>query len=379
MLFHLFFELKEYFSPLNVFRYVSFRIMVSFVTALIVSLALFPWLIRQLQRRQIGQVVSESLGANHQDKRDTPTMGGLLIIVAMVMSTLLWSDLTNPLVWIAVIVTILFSGVGFLDDVMKLGVRGSKGLSERGKLIGQFTVAFLALGALLYIWAPGFSTELYIPFVSVEKFTLHLPTWLYIVFAAFVIVGASNALNLTDGLDGLAIGPAIAGAGTWTLLAYLSATTFTVPVLVGGETVNATFDIAAYLMIPSVDGGQELAIFASAMAGAGVGFLWFNANPASVFMGDVGSLGLGAAMGVLAVLTKNELLCVLVMAIPVVETLSVIIQRYSYRVRKKRVFLMSPVHHHFEKKDWGETKIVVRFWIISFLFCLLALASLKLR
>lgn len=379
MLFHLFFELKEYFSPLNVFRYVSFRIMVSFVTALAVSWALFPWFIRQLQARQIGQVVSASLGANHQDKSNTPTMGGLLIIVAMSMSTLLWADLRNPLIWLALGITVAFSVVGFIDDVMKLGVRGSKGLSERGKLVGQFSIAFIALGALLYMWAPGFSTEIYIPFVSVEKFTLHLPSWLYLIFAAFVIVGASNALNLTDGLDGLAIGPVIAGAGTWTLLAYLSATTFTVPVVVGEVSTLATFNIAEYLMIPSVEGGQELAIFASAMAGAGVGFLWYNANPAAVFMGDVGALGLGAALGTLAVLTKNEILCVLVMAVPVAETLSVIIQRYSLRLRGKRVFLMSPIHHHFERKDWGETKIVVRFWIVAFLFCLLALASLKLR
>lgn len=379
MLFHLFFELKEYFSPLNVFRYVSFRILVAFVTALAVSLALFPWFIRKLQERQIGQVVSTSLGANHQGKQNTPTMGGLLIIVALVVSTLLWSDLRNPLVWLAVGVTSLFAGVGFIDDVMKLGIRGSKGLSERGKLLGQFTIAFLALGGLLFLWAPSFSTEVYIPFVSVERFTLHLPMWLYLVFASFVIVGASNALNLTDGLDGLAIGPVIVGAGTWTLLAYLSATTLTIPVVAGDATVNAVFDFAEYLMIPSVAGGQELAIFASAMAGAGVGFLWFNANPASVFMGDVGSLGLGAGLGVLAVLTKNEILCVLIMAVPVMETLSVIIQRYSYRMRGKRVFLMSPIHHHYEKKDWSETKIVVRFWIIAALFCLLALASLKLR
>lgn len=379
MIFHLFFELKEYFTPLNVFRYVSFRIMVAFITALFVSLALFPWFIRQLQARQIGQVVSESLGEAHQAKNNTPTMGGLLIIVAMLISTMMWSDLSNPLVWLAVGVTGALSVVGFVDDVMKLGVRGSKGLSEKGKLIGQFAIAGLALGLLLYVVTPSFSTEITIPFVSVDKFTLNVPPWLYIVFGSFVIVGASNALNLTDGLDGLAIGPVIAGAGTWTVLAYLSATTFTIPVVVGEMSTVATFDIAKYLMIPSVEGAQELAIFASAMAGASVGFLWYNANPASVFMGDVGALGLGGALGVLAVLTKNEVLCVLVMAVPVGETLSVIIQRYSLRLRGKRVFLMSPVHHHFEKKNWSETKIVVRFWIVAFLFCLLALASLKLR
>lgn len=379
MFFHLFFELKDVFSPLNVFRYVSFRIMVAFLTALFVSLALFPWFIRQLQKRQIGQVVSTSLGEHHQSKNNTPTMGGLLIILSMLISTLLWSDLLNPLVWIAVGVTFLLAVIGFIDDVMKLGERGSKGLSERGKLIGQFSIGFGAMALLLLLVMPEFSTNLTIPFVSVEKFAWDMPLWLYIVFGAFVIVGASNALNLTDGLDGLAIGPVIAGAGTWTLLAYLSATTFTIPVAVGNMSALATFDIAEYLMIPSVPGAQELAIFASAMAGASVGFLWYNSNPASVFMGDVGALGLGGALGVLAVLTKNELLSVLILAVPVGETLSVIIQRYSLRLRKERVFLMAPIHHHFEKKDWSETKIVVRFWIVSFLFCLLALASLKLR
>lgn len=379
MIFHLFFELKEYFTPLNVFRYVSFRIMVAFITALFVSLALFPWFIRQLQGRQIGQVVSEALGEAHQAKNNTPTMGGLLIIVAMLISTLMWSDLTNSLVWLAVGVTAALSIVGFVDDVMKLGVRGSKGLSEKGKLVGQFSIAGFALVLLLFVVTPSFSTEITIPFVSVDKFTLNVPRWIYVIFGSFVIVGASNALNLTDGLDGLAIGPVIAGAGTWTLLAYLSATTLSVPVVVGDVSTIATFDIAEYLMIPSVQGAQELSIFASAMAGASVGFLWYNAKPASVFMGDVGALGLGGALGVLAVLTKNEVLCVLVMAVPVGETLSVIIQRYSLRLRGKRVFLMSPIHHHFEQKNWSETKIVVRFWIVAFLFCLLALASLKLR
>lgn len=379
MLFHLFFELKEYFSPLNVFRYPSFRIIVAFATALTITWSLFPWFIRQLQLRQIGQVVSESLGQHHINKKNTPTMGGILIIVATLVSTLMWADLRNPMVWMIVVVTLLYAVVGFIDDVMKLGVRGSKGLSERGKLVGQVAIAIGALGGLLWMGADGFSTQLYIPFVSTEKLAITLPPWLYLIFGTLVIVGASNALNLTDGLDGLAIGPVIVGAGTTTLLAYLAATTFTIPVLIGDVSTIASFDIASYLRIPRVEGGAELAIFAAAMAGAGVGFLWYNANPAEVFMGDVGALGLGAALGMMCVLTKNELLCVIIMMIPVVETLSVIIQRYSYKVRGKRVFLMAPIHHHFEKKNWGETKIVVRFWIISFLFCLLALASLKLR
>lgn len=379
MLFHLLFELKEYASPLNVFRYPSFRVLVAFGTALAITYSLYPWFIRQLQRRQIGQVIREELDANHQSKSNTPTMGGILLIFAALIATLLWSDLTNHLVWIAVGVTVFNSGVGFVDDALKLGKRGSKGLSEKGKLLGQFAVAIGAVTILFMATPVPFSTELHVPFVSVDRFTLTLPIWVYIGFAAFVIAGAANAVNLTDGLDGLAIGPVIVGAGTWGLLAYFSATVFTVPVVVEGTTVTASFELAEYLMIPQVAGAQELAIFCAAIAGAGVGFLWYNTFPAQVFMGDVGSLGLGAALGTLAVLTKNELLCILIMGVPLLEAVSVIIQRYYFKMTGKRVFLMSPIHHHFEKKNWSESQIVVRFWIISILLCLLALASLKLR
>lgn len=379
MLFHLLFELKEYASPLNVFRYPSFRVLVAFGTSLAITYSLYPWFIRQLQRRQIGQVIREELDANHQSKSNTPTMGGILLIFAALIATLLWSDLTNHLVWIAVGVTVFNSGVGFVDDALKLGKRGSKGLSEKGKLLGQFAVAIGAITILFMATPVAFSTELHVPFVSVDRFTLTLPVWVYIGFAAFVIAGAANAVNLTDGLDGLAIGPVIVGAGTWGLLAYFSATVFTVPVVVEGTTVTASFELAEYLMIPQVEGAQELAIFCAAIAGAGVGFLWYNTFPAQVFMGDVGSLGLGAALGTLAVLTKNELLCILIMGVPLLEAVSVIIQRYYFKLTGKRVFLMSPIHHHFEKKNWSESQIVVRFWIISILLCLLALASLKLR
>ena len=231
------------------------------------------------------------------------------------------------------------------------------------------------------------NTTLYFPFVSVERFTLELPTWLYIAFAAFVMVGASNAVNLTDGLDGLAIGPVIMGAGTFSVLAYASAAVFTVqgmmggePLMVEGEAVYAQFDVANYLMIPKVAGAHELAIFCAAIVGAGVGFLWYNTLPAQVFMGDVGSLGLGGALGTVAVLTKNELLSAIILGIFVLEALSVLIQRYYYKATGgKRVFLMAPIHHHFEKKNWSEAQIVVRFWIVSILLCLVALASLKLR
>lgn len=377
MLFHLLFELRDQ-PALSVFRYPSFRIIVSMITSLAITYALYPWFIRQLISRQVGQKIREEL-VEHQEKQDTPTMGGILLILAAIISTLLWSDLTNPLVWIAVGVTFIFSAVGFVDDAMKLGERGTKGLSERGKLLGQFSVSFGVLAALAYGGFFALDTHLYFPFVSVDRFAPELPVWFYIVFAAFVMVGSSNAVNLTDGLDGLAIGPVIMGSGTFAVLAYASAAALGVDVLVDGQTHTAVFDVAEYLRIPRVEGAQELAIFCSSIVGAGVGFLWFNTFPAQVFMGDVGSLGLGGALGVVAVLTKNELLSVIILGIFVVEALSVIIQRYYYKATKKRVFLMAPIHHHFQKKDWSESQIVVRFWIISILLCLVALASLKLR
>jgi len=379
MLFHLFNEFRDQFTPLNVFRYPSFRILVSLVTSLIVTLTLYPWFIRQLQRRQIGQVIREELDESHQQKKNTPTMGGILLIFAAIISTLLWSDLTNSLVWVAITVTFLFASIGFIDDAMKLGIRGSKGLSERGKLLGQFMIAGAAVAFVIFASGLDFSTELYLPFVSANRYAVGLPLVLYMGVAMFVMVGASNGVNLTDGLDGLAIGPVISAAATFALLAYLSATTFTVVTDLHGESVVAVFDVAEYLLIPSVPGAAELAIFCSAIVGAGVGFLWYNTFPAQVFMGDVGSLGLGGALGTVAVLTKNELLSAIILGIFVVETLSVIIQRYVFKATGKRVFLMAPIHHHFEKKNWSESQVVVRFWIISILLCALALASLKLR
>ena len=377
MLFHLLYEFREI-PGLSVFRYPSFRIIVSMMTALSITYLLYPWFIGQLQKRQIGQVIREEL-TDHESKRNTPTMGGILLIFAVVISTLLWSDLANPLVWLAVVVTLLFSTLGFIDDALKLGERGSKGLSEKGKLVGQFGVA---LGALLLLAYGGFitlDTHLYFPFVSTTRFAPALPLALYIGFAAFVMVGASNAVNLTDGLDGLAIGPVIIASGTFAILAYASAAAFGVEVVVDGVAHVGTFNVAEYLMIPKVSGAQELAIFCASIVGAGVGFLWYNTFPAQVFMGDVGSLGLGGALGSVAVLTKNEFLSAIILGIFVVEALSVIIQRYYYKATKKRVFLMAPIHHHFEKKNWSEAQIVVRFWIISILLCLVALASLKLR
>ena len=383
MLFHLFETFRDV-PGLNVFRYTTFRIIVAMITSLSITYFLYPWFIRQLQKRQIGQVIREEL-TDHESKRDTPTMGGILLIFAVIITTLLWSDLRNPLVWIATSVTFVFSAVGFVDDAMKLGVRGSKGLSARGKLLGQFGVSFAALGLLGFGGFFALDSHLYIPFVSVDRYSPELPMWLYVCFAAFVMVGASNAVNLTDGLDGLAIGPVIMGSGTFMVLAYASAAVFGATTINFGAgvdqsvEVSAYFDVAAYLMIPKVAGGEELAIFCASIVGAGVGFLWYNTFPAQVFMGDVGSLGLGGALGTVAVLTKNELLSAIILGIFVVEALSVIIQRYYYKATKKRVFLMAPIHHHFEKKNWSEAQIVVRFWIISILLCLVALASLKLR
>jgi phospho-N-acetylmuramoyl-pentapeptide-transferase len=379
MFFHLMVELREQFSPLNVFRYTSFRVVLAMATALLATMALYPWFIRQLQSRQIGQVIREEMDDHHQNKRNTPTMGGILLIFAALTSTLMWSDLTNPLVWAAVGVTLAYAVIGFIDDTMKLGKAGSKGLSEKGKLIAQFSVAAVAVSALLVTDSSQFGSELYLPFVSTERLAWTLPGWLYMLFTLFVVVGSSNAVNLTDGLDGLAIGPVCVASLTFGVLAYLSATTLTWPVEVADTTVWTTFDFAEYLKIPSVHGAQELAIFCSAIVGAGLGFLWFNAFPAQVFMGDVGSLALGGALGTVAVLTKNELLSVIVLGLFVVEALSVLIQRYYFKMTGKRVFLMAPIHHHYEKKNWSESQIVVRFWIISILLALAALASLKLR
>lgn len=378
MLFHLFYEMRDI-SAFHVFRYPSFRVMVALLTALVATLVLYPWFIRQLVKRQIGQVIREELDDNHQRKKNTPTMGGILLILAVIVSTLLWSDLTNPNVWIAVGITFAFSAVGFVDDAMKLGKRGSKGLSEKGKLAAQFGVTGLAFGWLLFAPGSSFSTELTFPFVSVDRFTLDLPAWLYLGFACFVVSGAGNSVNLTDGLDGLAIGPTILAAVTFMVLAYLSATTLSYTMDIAGQPVRASFNMAQYLRIPYVEGAQELAIFCAAIVGAGVGFLWYNTSPAQVFMGDVGSLGLGGALGTVAVLTKNELLSGIILGLFVVETVSVIVQRYSFRWTGKRVFLMAPFHHHLEKAGWKEEQIVVRMWIIALLLCLVGLVSLKLR
>jgi len=358
MLFHLLYPLHEVFSPFNVFRYITFRSAVAGVTAVLLSFLAGPALIRWLRARQYGQQVRDDGPASHLSKQGTPTMGGLLILLAILGPTLLWSDLTNGYVWLAIAATLGFGMIGLFDDYLKLRHKSSKGLSPRGKLVAQFVLAG-AIGATLL--GSGFPTVLTVPFFKAGGPELG---WLFLPFAMLVLVGTANAVNFTDGLDGLAIGLTGIVIGTFSLLAYAA-----------GNIV-----IARYLGTPSIPGAGELAVFALAGVGAALGFLWFNAHPAEVFMGDVGSMALGGAIGTLAVVTKQELLLVLAGGIFVAEALSVILQVGSYRYRGgKRVFRMAPLHHHFELGGWPETKVVIRFWILGILLALSTLATLKLR
>ncbi|MFW5967329.1 MAG: phospho-N-acetylmuramoyl-pentapeptide-transferase [Persicimonas sp.] len=379
MLFELFFWLKDEFGPLNVFRYVSFRTVAAMITSLLLSLFLYPWFIRKLQKQQIGQVIREDGPESHFEKAGTPTMGGVLILFAVVTSTLLWADLKNVYVGVVLAITVLFALVGFFDDYMKVARESSDGISGKVRLLVEFGVALGAMLVMFNVEAFDYSTTLYFPFVSTEKLSLELPLAVYVPFALVVIVGTANAVNLTDGLDGLAIGPIIVAAGTFMVLAYSSATVLGYEEVVNGQEVVRQFDLAEYLMVPKVEGAQELAIFCASIIGAGVGFLWYNTFPAQVFMGDVGSLSLGGALGTLAVVTKHELLSTIIFGIFLVEAVSVITQTVSYKLTGKRVFRMAPIHHHFEMKGWPEPKIIVRFWIIAILLSLVALASLKLR
>lgn len=379
MLFELFFQLKDVFSPFNVFRYVSFRVLMAMGTALLICLFTYPWFIRKLQLQEVGQVIREDGPDSHFDKEGTPTMGGVLILFSVVTSTVLWADLTNPHIGVILGITVLFAVVGFADDYMKLREQSSGGLSGKIRLGAEFAVAFGAVMILFSTEAFSYSTELYFPFVSTERFSLTLPLWLYVPFALVVIVGTANAVNLTDGLDGLAIGPVIVAAGTFLVLAYSSATVLHFEQMIDGASRMVEFDLAGYLMVPKVEGAQELAIFCASIVGAGVGFLWYNTFPAQIFMGDVGSLSLGGALGALAVITKHELLSAIIFGIFLVEAISVITQTISYKLTGERVFRMAPIHHHFEMKGWPEPKIIVRFWILSIMLSLIALASLKLR
>ena len=326
--------------------------------ALLISFLLGPWLIRTLTQRQIGQQIRDDGPASHAVKAGTPTMGGALIILALFLSTMMMADIANRYVLLALIATLGTGVVGFADDYLKLTRKNSKGLSPRGKLLGQFLVAFIV--ALALYLQPRFSTEIAVPFIKTFRFDLGM---LYIPFAMLVIVCTSNDVNLTDGLDGLAIGPIMIAAGTYAVIAY----------------VTGHLKLAEYLQIPYVSGVGELSVFCAAVVAAGLGFLWYNAYPAQMFMGDVGSLSLGAALGVVAVMTKNEILLIIVGGVFVMEALSVIFQVGSYKLRRKRVFLMAPIHHHYELKGWKEPQIIVRFWILSFICAVIGLSTLKLR
>ncbi len=358
MLYYLLFPLHTSYSAFNVFRYITFRAAMAALMSLAVSFLLGPWLIRSLIEKQIGQQIRDDGPASHSTKAGTPTMGGTLIILALTLSTLMLADIGNSYVLLALFGTVAFGVIGFLDDYLKLTRKNSKGMTPRVKLFVQFAVAFM-VAVVLYAY-PKFSTEIGFPFIKNIRPNLGV---FYIPFAMLVIVGASNAVNLTDGLDGLAIGPVMIAAATYAIIAYLT-----------GNIKNAE-----YLQIPYVAGVGELSVFCAGVVAAGLGFLWYNAYPAEMFMGDVGSLALGAALGIVAVMTKNELLLIIVGGVFVMEALSVIFQVVSYKLRRKRVFLMAPIHHHYELKGWKEPQIIVRFWIISFICAVVGLSTLKLR
>jgi len=359
MLYDLLVPLAKYHGVFNVFRYITFRTGMATVTALLISFILGPWLIARLRQLQHGgETIREDTPERHRTKVGTPTMGGLGILAAILISTLLWTNLHNHYVWLLLFATGGLGLIGLKDDYTKL--KSKKGISARQKLGAQIVLVG-GLMSWLYFWPPdGFTTGLAIPFFKGWLLTLG---WLWIPFALLVIVGSSNAVNLTDGLDGLAIGPIVTAGGAFAVIAYLT----------------GNFKAAEYLRILNVKGTGELTVFCGALVGAALGFLWFNSYPAQVFMGDVGSLALGGAIGTLAVLTKAELLLPLIGGIYVVEAGSVIIQVVSFKLTGRRVFRMAPLHHHYEMKGWAEPKIIVRFWILSFMLALLALVTLKLR
>jgi len=362
MLYNLLVPFADDFGFLNVFRYITFRSGAAVMTSLLVSFALGPNIIAWLKQRQVnGQPIREDGPQSHLlTKQGTPTMGGFLILLALVSSTLLWADLSNGFVWIVLFITCGFGLVGFVDDYLKLTRRSSKGLSSRIKFLAQILIGFAATLWIMKLSPAGIATELAVPFF--KDLLLNLG-WFFVPFALLVMVGASNAVNLTDGLDGLAIGPVMIAAGCFALISYL----------VG----NSVF--AGYLQLNYVPGSGELAVFGGALVGASLGFLWFNAPPAMVFMGDTGSLSCGGALGGIAVITKHELVLAIIGGLFVLETVSVIVQVTSFKLTGRRVFRMAPLHHHFEQKGWAESTIVIRFWIIASILALAGLSTLKLR
>ena len=358
MIYHLLVPFAAQISALNVFRYITFRSIYAFTTALILSVLLGPRVIAWLTRVKCGQYIHEDVKA-HQCKAGTPTMGGLLIGLYISASVLLWSDLTNEYVWITLLFFTGFGAMGLADDYLKVVKKRNKGLSAKAKIVGQLVIATAAVSILLL--DPEFSTKLSVPFFKNIQPDLG---WFYLPFGVLVIVGASNGVNLTDGLDGLAIGPTVVAAGMFALFVYVAG--------------NAQF--AHYLQVLPVSGVGEITVFCGAMAGAGLGFLWFNAYPAQVFMGDVGSLSLGGALGFVAVVCKQEFILMIVGGVFVLETLSVILQVGWFKFSGgKRIFKMAPLHHHFELKGIPESKIIIRFWILSILLAFVALSTLKLR
>jgi phospho-N-acetylmuramoyl-pentapeptide-transferase len=358
MLYLLLYPLHTEFAALNVFRYLSFRLIYAAITAFLIAFVLAPPLIRRLQAMKLGQHIREDGPSRHLAKEGTPTMGGILILFSVMLSTLLWADITNRYVWLAMGAIFGYGLIGFVDDYRKFVGGKSKGLTAGQKILAQGFMA-LAIGVAFY-FLPGYSTQLNVPFF--KHFTPDLGLF-YIPFAVLVIVGSSNAVNLTDGLDGLAVGPIMIASLAYTIVAYV----------VGNKIMSD------YLLIPHIEGAGEMAVFTAAIFGASLGFLWFNTYPATVFMGDVGSLPLGAALGTVAVVSKHELLLLLVGGVFVIEAISVIFQVVSFKSRGKRIFLMAPIHHHFEMKGWEEPKVVVRLWIIAILLALLSLSTLKLR
>ncbi len=361
MLYHLLLSLYPEIPVFNVARYITFRTAAASMTALVVSLVLGPWLIRRLREFQVGQVIRQEGPESHRAKAGTPTMGGLLILAAALVPTLLWADLTNIYIWIAVVTTAAFGGIGFLDDYLKVTRRSSGGLSPRYKFGLQVLVGVIV--GLVLMWLADrnlYNTRLIFPF-----FKQLIPDlgWFYVPFAAFVLVAWSNAVNLTDGLDGLAISTFAVAAAAFTALAYIT-----------GHRV-----FAEYLLLVRFAPAGELTIFCGALVGASLGFLWYNAHPAEIFMGDVGSLALGGAIATVAILIKQELLLVIVGGVFVIEAASVVIQVASFKLRGKRVFKMAPLHHHFELSGWAEPKVITRFLIVAILFALFSLTTLKLR
>jgi len=356
--------LSDYLMQLNsnfaVLQYITVRGIFSILTAMAVSLLIGPWMIRRLNYHQIGQVVRDDGPESHFSKAGTPTMGGALILVSIAISTLLWSDLSNHYVWTVLLVTVAFGAVGWVDDYRKVFEQNTVGLSARWKYFWQSLIGLTAAIVLYYTAQSPVETQYIIPFFKDVAVDVGV---LYIVITYFMIVGFSNAVNLTDGLDGLAILPTVMVGGALGLIAYLA-----------GHS-----EFSAYLNIPNVSGAGEIVIFAGALMGAGLGFLWFNTYPAQIFMGDVGALALGASLGVMAVISRHEIVLFIMGGIFVMETASVILQVASFKLTGKRIFRMAPLHHHFELKGWPEPRVIVRFWIITVMLVLFGLATLKLR